>query len=125
MKYIYKIKRKVLKGQSFARTLGYPTANLRYYDRDKILSNGVYLVKIIIGGNNFHGISFIGKPTYKPSMKKKLEIHIFKFNKNLYNKKISVYFLKNIRGVIDFKNTATCKTQIKKDILKANNYLND
>ena len=48
-----------------------------------------------------------------------LEVNIFNFSGNLYNKKLSVEFLKFIRGEKKFKGISELKNQIKKDILKA------
>ena len=48
-----------------------------------------------------------------------LEVNIFNFSRNLYNKKLSVEFLKFIRGEKKFKGISELKNQIKKDILKA------
>ena len=48
-----------------------------------------------------------------------LEVNIFNFSGNLYNKKLSVEFLKIIRGEKKFKGVSELKNQIKKDILKA------
>ena len=50
-----------------------------------------------------------------------LEVNLFNFSGNLYNKKLSVDFLKFIRGEKKFKNLEELKTQIKKDILSAKN----
>jgi len=48
-----------------------------------------------------------------------LILNIFNFSGNLYNKKLSVEFLKFIRGEKKFKGISELKNQIKKDILKA------
>ena len=48
-----------------------------------------------------------------------IEVHLFNFSGNLYNKKLSVDFKKFIRGEKKFKNIDQLKKQINKDILSA------
>jgi len=124
MKNIYSIKRKVIVGKKIARTFGYPTANLRYYKRDEKLSNGVYIVNIQISKNKLRGLAFVGKPRVFKKDNKIIEVFIFKYSGNLYNKSIKVNFLKKIRGVRNFKDVKSLKNEIKKDIEKAEKFLN-
>ena len=51
-------------------------------------------------------------------IKKKLllEVHLFNFSGNLYNKLLSVQFLKFIREEKKFKNVNQLQSQIKKDL---------
>ena len=48
-----------------------------------------------------------------------LEINIFGIKKNLYKKKLRVFFLKFIRGDKKFKNSAILVEQMKKDVIFA------
>ena len=48
-----------------------------------------------------------------------LEVNIFGIKKNLYNKKLRVYFLKLIRGEQKFKNSASLIKQMNKDVIFA------
>ena len=121
MEYMYSIKRKVIKGSKIARTFGYPTANLKYYRRDERLSNGVYIVNIQSGNDKFRGLAFMGRPEVFKKDNNIIEIFIFKYKGNLYNKIIRIDFLKKIRGVKKFKNVKDLKLEIKKDISKAEN----
>jgi len=50
---------------------------------------------------------------------KVLEVNIFNFKKNLYNKKLTVEFLKFIRGEKKFNGIDELKKQIKKDVKTA------
>lgn len=123
MKNKYSIKRKVIFGKKIARTFDYPTANLRYYNRDNKLENGVYIVNIQIGKNKFNGLTFIGKPKVFKKKNKIIEVFIFKYSGNLYNKVIRVNFLKRMRGVKNFKDIGDLKAEIKKDVVKAEEFL--
>ena len=82
---------------------------------------GVYAVKVKINGFNKNGIANIGyRPTFN-GQNLLLETNIFGFNKNLYNKVISVSFKKFIRPEKKFKNLEHLKKQIKIDIKRAKN----
>ena len=48
-----------------------------------------------------------------------LETNIFGINKNLYKKKIKVYFLKFLRGDKKFKNSNQLIKQMNKDVISS------
>ena len=67
------------------------------------------------------GIANLG---YRPTFNQKkilLEVHLFNFSGNLYNKLLTVEFLKFIRKEKKFKNVNQLKAQIKKDLNIAKN----
>ena len=106
---------KVVKGSKRGRKIGFPTCNivLKNYIIPKF---GVYSVSIKINKTLKKGIANIGyRPTFNGN-KLLLEVNIFNFKKNLYNKNISVLFNKFIRPEKKFKNIIELKDQIKKDI---------
>ena len=62
------------------------------------------------------GIANLG---YRPTFGQKkilLEVHIFNFSGNLYNKHLSVQFIKFIRKEKKFKNVDLLRKQIKSDL---------
>ena len=83
--------------------------------------SGVYAVNIKIRNSNLwiKGIANLG---YRPTFHQKkllLEVHLFNFSGNLYNKYLTVEFLKFIRKEKKFKNAEQLKKQIKSDLLIA------
>ena len=116
----WSINGKVQKGRQLGKKIGFPTANIDI--KDYVLGNpGVYAVKIKkqTGNNYFHGIANLGyRPTFN-GKKLLLEVHIFNFSGNLYNKYLTVEFKKFIRKEKKFKNIDQLKKQIKIDLLKA------
>ena len=110
----------VKKGRQLGKKIGFPTANIDIKDYI-IAKTGVYAVKVKkYGANKFiRGIANLG---YRPTFNQKkilLEVHLFNFSKNLYNKYLTVNFLKFIRKEKKFKNVSELKKQIKIDISKA------
>ena len=110
---------KVQKGKQLGKKIGFPTANIDI--KDYVLANtGVYSVQAkMTSGNNFFIV--IANLGYRPTFNGKkilLEIHFFNFSGNLYNKYLTVEFLKFIRKEKKFKNVEQLRKQIKIDLLK-------
>ena len=110
----------VEKGKKIGRKLGYRTCNI--FIRDYVLPrSGVYVVKISIEGNKkiFNGVAYLGnRPTFG-GIKTFLEINIFGIKKNLYKKKLRVYFQKYLRKDQKFSNSSKLIKQINKDVIFA------
>ena len=110
----------VKKGKKLGRELGYRTCNIRIknYILPKI---GIYVVKVLIENNKktYSGVAYLGsRPTFG-GKEVFLEINLFGIKKNLYKKKLKVYFLKFIRGDQKFKNSAKLIRQMNKDVIFA------
>ena len=110
----------VKKGKKLGRELGYRTCNIhiKNYILPKI---GIYVVKILIENNKktYSGVAYLGsRPTFG-GKEVFLEINLFGIKKNLYKKKLRVYFLKFIRGDQKFKNSAKLIRQMNKDVIFA------
>ena len=110
----------VQKGKKLGKKLGYPTCNIniKNYVLPKI---GIYTVKVLIGKSRriLNGIAYLGyRPTFGGN-KIMLEVNIFGIKKNLYKKKLKVYFLKFIRGEQKFKNSTSLMEQMNKDVIFA------
>ena len=120
LKRNWEIEGKVQRGRMMGQKIGFPTCNIDIGDY-VIAKPGVYAVKARISDKKkfYKGIANLG---YRPTFNQKkilLEVNIFNFSGNLYNKKLSVEFLKFIRGEKKFKGISELKKQINKDILKA------
>ena len=111
---------KVQKGKQLGKKIGFPTANIDI--KDYVLAcPGVYVVRIkkYNGKNYLKGIANLG---YRPTFNGKkilLEVHMFNFSGNLYNKYLKVEFIKFIRKEKKFKSMDKLRKQIKIDLLKA------
>ncbi len=110
----------VKKGQKLGRKLGYRTCNIniKNYIIPKV---GIYAVKVLIGNtrNIYRGVSYLGsRPTFG-GKKVFLETNIFGIKKNLYKKRLRVYFVKMIREDKKFKNQYELIKQMNKDVIFA------
>jgi len=110
----------VQKGRQIGKKIGFPTANIDI--KDYVLAKpGVYAVKVrnMKNSNYIKGIANLG---YRPTFNGKkilLEVHLFNFSGNLYNKYLRIEFLKFIRAEKKFKNVDQLKKQINVDLLIA------
>ncbi len=111
---------KVQKGRQIGKKIGFPTANIDI--KNYVLAcPGVYAVKVKRSDKNNYlkGIANLGyRPTFN-GKKLLLEVHLFNFSGNLYNKYLTVEFKKFIRKEKKFKNVEQLRRQIKSDLLKA------
>ena len=120
LKRNWSIDGKVQKGKQLGKKIGFPTANINI--KDYVLAKpGVYAVKVrkIKNPKYIKGIANLG---YRPTFNGKkiiLEVHLFNFSGNLYNKYLRVEFLKFIRAEKKFKNIDQLKKQIKIDLVTA------
>ena len=114
---------KVQKGRQLGKKIGFPTCNIDI--KDYVLAKpGVYAVKVNLKGfkQKIKGIANLGyRPTFNQH-KLLLEVHLFNFTENLYNKYLSVEFLKFIRKEKKFRNVKQLQKQIKSDLLFAKKY---
>ena len=110
----------VVKGKKLGRKLGYRTCNIRI--KNYVLPKaGIYAVKLLIGSKKklYPGVAYIGsRPTFE-GKEVFLEIYIFDIKKNLYKKKLRVYFIKFIRSDKKFKNSSELVKEMNKDVILA------
>jgi riboflavin kinase / FMN adenylyltransferase len=114
------IEGKVQKGKQLGRKLGYRTCNIKIknYVLPKV---GIYAVKVSINNEikKYNSVAYLGsRPTFE-GKEIFLEINIFNINKNLYKKKLKVYFLKFLRDDKKFKNSLELIRQMNKDVILA------
>ncbi len=115
----------VIEGEKIGRTIGYPTANIEALDFDKINpGNGVYAVKAIIDGKTHKGMMNIGvRPTVNNTEIITKEVHLFNFNDNIYDKKITIEFFTKIREEKKFNDIELLKLQLVDDQKKSKEIL--
>ena len=118
----------VVEGKRLGRELGFPTLNIEVNNEHKILpKDGVYAVKVQIQGQHFKGMMNIGQnPTVQNNaeQEKKLEVHIFDFDKEVYGAEVKVFFQKFVRDEKTFSNLEELKSQLIQDEKSVRTYFN-
>ena len=110
----------VQKGRRIGKKLGVPTCNIDIKNY-VIAKPGVYSVRVKVNNSNkiFKGIANLG---YRPTFGEKkilLEVNLFNFSGNLYNKSLNVSFYSFIRSEKKFNDHQDLIKQIEKDLKQA------
>jgi len=117
----------VVDGDKLGRKLGYPTANLRIDDEEKITpSNGIYAVyaqlkndshdsRFTIHDSRLKGMMSIGFRPTVDGKKRVIEVNIFDFNQDIYGQTLRVYVKKYLRQEIKFDSLDALVKQIDND----------
>jgi riboflavin kinase/FMN adenylyltransferase len=112
----------VIHGDKRGRDLGYPTANIRL-DRNCGLKHGIYAVRVGLGEGKdqvlFDGVASFGRrPTFDNGAPL-LEIFLFDFNGDLYEKTLDVAFIAFIREELKFDGVEALVRQMDDDSVRA------
>ena len=110
----------VQKGRRIGKKLGVPTCNIDIKNY-VIAKPGVYSVRVKVNNSNkiFKGIANLG---YRPTFGEKkilLEVNLFNYSGNLYNKSLNVSFYNFIRSEKKFNDHQDLIKQIEKDLKQA------
>lgn len=119
----YQVNQRVVTGSRLARTLGYPTANLKLKLHD-LAFKGVFVTKVFVDDKCYPAVTNVGT---RPTLDGKnyfLEAHILDFTGDLYGKRMTVEFLQKIRDEVRFADIEALKKQIAQDVLTAKAYFN-
>ncbi len=108
----------VVSGQKLARSLGFPTANLKY-SRLHLPPTGVYATKVTLAGKEYLGITNIG---FRPTViafadHPQIETYLIGYQgADFYNQIIKLEFLSYIRPEQKFASLLELTEQIKVDL---------
>lgn len=114
--YLFFFEGEVIHGDKIGRTIGYPTANLKCTDDEKIgLGDGIYAVYCTVDGKRYKGMMSIGfRPTVN-GKKRVTEVNLFDFEKEIYGQVISVEVKKYLRSEVRFNGLEELKMQLHQD----------
>lgn len=107
----------VVRGDGIGNGLGFPTANLEVLPHQLVPKNGVYKVNVTYREENYLGMMNVGlRPSINSkSVERRIEVHLFDFNQNLYGESIYVQFLKRTRDEKKFASLEELSEQLAKD----------
>jgi riboflavin kinase/FMN adenylyltransferase len=109
---------RVVHGNKIGRTLGYPTANLKIEDSEKIVpGNGIYTVFAKPEGANhlYKGMMSIG---FRPTVDGKsrvIEVNIFGFDQEIYDQLLEVHMIAYLREEKKYDSLQGLIEQLGKD----------
>jgi len=115
----YRMSGKVIAGERFGRTLGFPTANLRLHRR-VIPTMGIFAVRVSGGGlRNAPGMAYLGTRPVMNGTVPLLEAHVFDYSGDLYGKNLHVDFVAHLRDDRGIKTVDAMVVQMKQDASEA------
>ena len=112
----YSLTGTVVHGLKLGRTLGYPTANIQVTEDYKLIpKDGVYAVYSYIDERKVYGMMSIGKNPTIEGKGASIEVYFFDFNGDLYDRELTIYFVKYLREERKFSSVALLKKQLQDD----------
>ena len=111
----------VVHGAKNGRTIGFPTANILMHRKVSPVA-GVFAVQVKLHNRLYNAVANVG---YRPTLNGKrnqLEVHIFDFSGDLYQKRLQVIFRHKIRAEQKFESLAALQQQIALDCQTAKQF---
>ncbi|MEG0848443.1 bifunctional riboflavin kinase/FAD synthetase [Flavobacterium plurextorum] len=123
--YDYFLSGKIVKGKQLGRTIGFPTANIEIEEDYKLIpKTGVYAVKALIDQKEVFGMMNIGFNPTVNGQKQTIEVNLFDFDADIYDKKIEVSLLHFLREEQKFGSIDLLKEQLNQDRINALAFIN-
>lgn len=116
--YPFVLQGTVVEGKKLGRHIQFPTANIEASDPDKIIPGyGVYIVNVEIQNEMFEGMLNIGiRPTINNNAdNRSVEVHIFNFDRDIYNQTVKLFFHSKLREERRFDSLNELKNQLEID----------
>lgn len=113
----YSVEGTVVHGAAVGRTIGFRTANLDIAKEYQLVErHGVYKTLVEIDGRCYKSMTYIGtRPTLNDGRPQSVEVFIFDFNDDLYEKKMRLIFLDFLREEKKFSSLSELECQLVKD----------
>lgn len=119
----YAIDGHVVPGKQLGRTLGFPTANLRFGGKTPALS-GIYATWVHgVGDRPRASVSSLGTRPTVDGVEPLLEAHLFDFDGDLYGRRIEVEFVAKLRDELRFHDLPALTAQMHLDAAQARHLL--
>lgn len=118
----FSVSGKVIHGDARGRDLGFPTANI-YLHRRVLPLSGIFAVKIYgIHEQPLLGAANVGtRPTFD-GQQVQLEVYIFDFNQDVYDKHLTVEFWHKIRDEVKYDAVEDLIQQMHQDVAQIKQY---
>ena len=120
----YSIGGRVVRGKQLGRTLGFPTANLRFPKKPAL--SGIYATWVHgVGERPRASVSSFGTRPTVEGIEPLLEAHLFDFDGDLYGRHIEVEFVAKLRDELKFPDLPSLTEQMQRDAETARRLLSE
>ena len=119
----YSICGRVVRGNQLGRTLGFPTANLRFGGKTPALS-GIFAARVHgVAGEPLPAVASFGTRPTVAGTTPLLEAHLFDFDGDLYGRHVDVEFVARLRDEETFADLPALVVQMHRDAEQARTLL--
>jgi riboflavin kinase / FMN adenylyltransferase len=120
----YAIGGRVVRGKQLGRTLGFPTANLRFPKTPAL--SGIYATWVHgVGDRPWPSVSSFGTRPTVDGVEPLLEAHLFDFAGDLYGRHLEVEFVAKLRDELKFPDLPSLTEQMHRDAAEARALLSE
>ncbi|MBP3984973.1 bifunctional riboflavin kinase/FAD synthetase [Pseudoxanthomonas helianthi] len=120
----YAIGGRVVRGKQLGRTLGFPTANLRFPKTPAL--SGIYATWVHgVDARAWPSVSSFGTRPTVDGVEPLLEAHLFDFSGDLYGRHIEVEFVAKLREELKFPDLPSLTEQMQRDAEDARRILSE
>ena len=114
--YAYSLTGEVVLGDQLGRKIGYPTANISVPEWYKLVpADGVYAVTVDVQGRRYKGMLNIGNRPTVNGRHRRIEVHLFDFEWEVYGQQMTVYFHTLLRDQVKFEDMTQLRRQLDQD----------
>ncbi len=115
--YRYFLSGEVIKGDSVGASLGYPTANLRLGNQQKLVpKSGIYAAFVHVQDAQYDGLLYIGqKPSLNDGNTIFIEVNLRDFKGYLYGEHLKIELVEFVREDQKFSDLESLKSKIQED----------
>jgi riboflavin kinase/FMN adenylyltransferase len=111
----YAIAGRVVRGNALGRTLGFPTANVRYGGKVPPFT-GIFATRVHgISEHPWPAVSSLGTRPTVEGTQPLLEAHLFDFDGDLYGRRIEIEFIARLRDELKFPDLPALVAQMHRD----------
>lgn len=118
-----KLEGTVCEHNHIGNSLGFPTANLKGYDKKQLPPEGVYATVATVGGSTYPSVTSIGTNPTVGGGELTVETHMMGFSGECYGKPMTVRFVSRLRGMKRFASREELADQIARDAKEAKELL--
>ncbi len=109
------IKGRVVTGDRIGRTIGFPTANMKFDDPTLLPMDGVYAVVVTHQKKQYDGMMNLGFRPTVDGREHRAEVHLLDFEADLVGNDLEISFIKRIRGEKRFASLEHLQEQLTED----------
>ena len=121
----YSVEGPVMHGKARGRTLGFPTANVGYWEEKVPPALGVYATWAWVGDTRYPSVTSVGlNPTFNDGLTTpRVEAYLIDYSGDLYDQQMRVEFLEFLRPEMRFTSAEALIDQMKQDTIRAREVL--